>query len=60
MRLGKVILKLGGIYLHVDKKCNEDSKPLDEILSEDDEFVKEEIGILWGFDAPSTNAILLC
>jgi mannosyltransferase OCH1-like enzyme len=53
-----VILKEGGIYLDVDKKYDENSLPLDEILDEDDEFVQGRNWHIWGFDAPSTNAIL--
>lgn len=53
-----VILKEGGIYLDVDKKYNENSLPLDKILSEDDEFVQGRNWHIWGLDAPSTNAIL--
>ena len=53
-----VIYKEGGIYLDVDKILKENGIPFNKIIKPDDKFIQGRNWYIWGYDAPSTNAIL--
>ena len=53
-----VILKEGGIYIDFDLKIKKNSKKFSQLIKPEDEMIHGRNWHIWGFKAPSTNAIL--